>query len=110
MKIKELQNIIEDLCSPAKLYLGVSSILLFIMQIIILTVVFPKRKNVNKINYLNIGSRFIFSIITIIWTTFIFQLLCKNDYEWIPWSILGFRGFLILVIIILYGNAILKKK
>lgn len=109
-KFKELQTIIKDLCSPAKIYLGVSSGLMILSLISILTIVFPGIKNIQSKTYFNILLRFLFSICVIIWTTFIFELLCTNDYTWIPWTILGIRSFSVLLILIIYGSILLKKK
>ena len=109
-KIKELQTIIKDLCSPAKVYLGVSSALMVLSLISILTVVFPNMKSINSKTYFDIFFRFLFSICVIIWTTFIFELLCNNNYTWIPWTILAIRAFSILLILLLYGSILLKKK
>jgi len=109
-KINDLQTIVNELCTPAKLYLGVSTGLMILSLVSILTTIFPDRKNINSRTYFNILSRFLFSICVIIWTTFIFELLCDNEYTWIPWTILGIRGFSILLILILYGSILLRKK
>ena len=45
-KINELQTIVEELCSPAKLYLGVSTVLMILSIVSILTTIFPDRKNI----------------------------------------------------------------
>jgi hypothetical protein len=109
-KIKELQTIIKELCTPAKVYLGVSTGLMILSLIGILSTIFPDMKNINSKTYFNILFRFLFSICVIIWTTFIFELLCDNNYTWIPWTILGIRSFSVLLILILYGNILLNKK
>lgn len=109
-KINELQNIVKELCSPAKLYLGVSTSMMVLSLVSILTTIFPDRKNINSKTYFNIFFRFLFSICVIIWTTFIFELLCDNNYTWIPWTILGIRGLSVLLILLLYGSILLQKK
>ena len=109
-KLKELQTMIKELCSPAKVYLGVSTLLMVFSLISIFSIMLPDMKSLNSKTYFNILSRFLFSLCVIIWTTFLFELLCKNDYTWIPWTILAVRAFSILLLLILYGNILLKKK
>ena len=109
-KTKELKTIIKDLCSPAKVYLGVSSGIMILSIVSILTIIFPNMKSIHSKTYINIFFRFLFSICVIIWTTFIFELLCKNDYIWIPWAILAIRSFSVLLLLILYGSIFIRKK
>ena len=98
-KLKELQTMIKELCSPAKVYLGVSTLLMVFSLISIFSIMLPDMKSLNSKTYFNILSRFLFSLCVIIWTTFLFELLCKNDYTWIPWTILAVRAFSILLLL-----------
>jgi hypothetical protein len=101
----------KTLCPPSLLYFSFSLIGLFIIS---LQNLFDSKKYVLGNFYSIVPSTFIIFVIKfifIVFWTWILNLICKNNYQWLSWLLVlfPFIVFFIIIVILIQSN-IMKSK